>query len=130
MPRLKRSSSVLTKTELQTIGFQSIDPRLDFGDSISLKYLNELTEQLREELNEYNKMLNALDTAKEKIEVLEKNIRQTSERLISGVATKYGKDSREYEMIGMVKTSDRVRKATITRLKSSADAKAAATETV
>jgi cell division FtsZ-interacting protein ZapD len=129
MPRQKRTSSVLQKTEQQTIGFESIDPRLDFGDSISLKHLNELTGELREELNQYNKMLNTLDSAKEKIEALEKSIRQTSERLTSGVATKYGKDSREYEIIGRVRTSDRVHKAVVTRLKSNADAKASDTET-
>ncbi|WP_375507214.1 hypothetical protein [uncultured Nostoc sp.] len=129
MPRKKRTSSVLEKTEQQTIGFQSIDPVLDFGDSISLQHLTELTGELRNELNQYNKMLNTLDSAKEKIEILEKSIRETSERLVSGVATKYGKDSREYELAGAVRKSDRVRKAIITRLKSNTEAKAAATET-
>ncbi|MDZ7962298.1 MAG: hypothetical protein RMY34_31280 [Aulosira sp. DedQUE10] len=58
MPRKKRNSSVLEKIEQQTIGFQSIDPNLDFGDSISLRHLSDLTEQLRDELNQYNMMLN------------------------------------------------------------------------
>ncbi|MEA5625081.1 hypothetical protein [Nostoc sp. UHCC 0251] len=129
MPRKKRTSSVLEKTEQQTIGFQSIDPSLNFGDSISLQHLAELTGELRNELNQYNKMLNTLDSAKEKIETLEKSIRETSERLVSGVATKYGKDSREYELAGAVRKSDRVRKAIITRLKSNTDAKASAIKT-
>ncbi|BAY98549.1 hypothetical protein NIES37_25000 [Tolypothrix tenuis PCC 7101] len=129
MPRLKKTSSVLEKIEQQTIGFQSIDPNLDFGDAVSLQHLTDLSSELRDELKQYNKLLNTLDSAKEKIEALEKNMRETSERLVSGVASKYGKDSREYELAGAVKKSDRARKATITRLKSSADAKAAATET-
>ena len=129
MPRKKRTSSVLEKIEQQAIGFQSIDPSLNFGDSISLKHLTELTGELRSELNQYNKMLNTLDSAKEKIETLEKSIRETSERLVSGVATKYGKDSREYELAGAVRKSDRVRKAIITRLKSNTDAKASAIKT-
>jgi len=129
MPRAKKTSSVLEKTEQQTIGFQSIDPSLNFGDSVSLQYLTELTVELRNELKQYNQLLNTLDSAKEKIEALEKSIRETSERLVSGVASKYGKDSREYELAGAVKKSDRVRKAMITRLKSNAEAKAAATET-
>jgi hypothetical protein len=99
MPCPKKTSSVLKKTEQQTIGFQSIDPTLDFGDSISLKHLTELTGELRNELNQYNQMLNTLDSAKEKIEVLEKSIREVTERLTNGVASKYGKDSREYEMM-------------------------------
>ncbi|MDZ7958017.1 MAG: hypothetical protein RMY34_08950 [Aulosira sp. DedQUE10] len=129
MPRQKRNYSVLDKIEKQTIGFQSIDPSLDFGDSISLQHLAELTGELRDELNQYNKMLNTIDSASEKIKALEKTIRETSERLVSGVALKYGKDSREYELAGAVRKSDRARKATITRLKSSAEAKAASIET-
>ncbi|MDZ8053724.1 MAG: hypothetical protein RMX68_026990 [Aulosira sp. ZfuVER01] len=82
-------------------------------------------------------MLNTIDSAREKIEALEKTIRETSERLVSGVVLKYGKDSREYELTGGVRKSDgfanakgeRARKATITRLKSSAEAKAASIET-
>jgi hypothetical protein len=129
MPRQKRNSSVLEKIEKQTIGFQSIDPSLDFGGSISLQHLAELTGELRDELNQYNQMLNTIDSAREKIEALEKTICETSERLVSGVVLKYGKDSREYELTGGVRKSDRARKATITRLKSSAEAKAASIET-
>lgn len=129
MPRQKKSSPVLEKSEQKVIGFKSIDSNLDFGNSISLKYLTELNGQLRNKIDQYNMMLTAIDTTKEEIETLEKTIRETSERLVSGVALKYGKDSREYEMTGGVRKSDRIRKATITRLKSNADLKAASTQT-
>ncbi|WP_414513466.1 hypothetical protein [Nostoc sp. PCC 9305] len=136
MPRKKRSSNVLEKTEQRVIGFKSIDSSLDFGDSISVNHLTQLTGQLRNQIDQYNMMLIALDTAKAEIETLEKTIRETSERLVSGVVLKYGKDSREYEMTGGVRKSDacgglrlRIRKATITRLKSTADSKAASTQT-
>jgi len=129
MPRQKKSSTVLEKTEQRVIGFKSINSSLDFGDSISLNHLTQLTGQLRNQIDQYNMMLTALDSAKEQIETLEKTIRETSERLVSGVALKYGKDSREYEMTGGVRKSDRIRRATITRLKSTADSKAASTQT-
>ncbi|MCW5314330.1 hypothetical protein GTQ43_11085 [Nostoc sp. KVJ3] len=129
MPRKKRSSPLLEKTEQKVIGFKSINSSLDFGDSISLSYLTQLTGQLRNQIDQYNMMLTALDSAKAEIETLEKTIRETSERLVSGVALKYGKDSREYEMTGGVRKSDRIRKATITRLKSTADSKAASLQT-
>lgn len=125
MTRKKKTSTVLEKTEQKVIGFKSIDSNLDFGDSISLNHLTQLTGQLRNQLDQYNMMLTALDSAKAEMKTLEKTIRKTSERLVSGVVFKYGKDSREYEMIGGVRTSDRIRKATITRLKSTADSKAA-----
>jgi hypothetical protein len=128
MPRKKKTSSLLEKTEQRKIGFQTIDPNLDFGDSISLKHLSELTGKLRDEINKYNSLLNSIDSAKDNIETLEKTIRETSERLVNGVASKYGKDSREYELTGGVRKSERIRKATITRIKSNADSKAPATE--
>ncbi|OUL34463.1 hypothetical protein BV372_13755 [Nostoc sp. T09] len=129
MPRKKRTSSVLEKTEQRVIGFKLIDSSLDFGDSISLNHLTQLTGQLRDQIDQYNMMLTALDSAKAEIQILEKTIRETSERLVSGVVLKYGKDSREYEMTGGVRKSERIRKATITRLKSTADSKAASTQT-
>ncbi|WP_414573759.1 hypothetical protein [Nostoc sp. CCY 9925] len=122
MPRKQKTSPLLEKTEQKIIGFKSINSSLDFGDSISLNYLTELAEQLHNEIDQYNMMLTALDSAKAKIQTLEKTIREISERLVSGVALKYGKDSREYEMTGGVRKSDRIRKATITRLKSTAAA--------
>ncbi|MFS0518468.1 hypothetical protein ACEYW6_27635 [Nostoc sp. UIC 10607] len=129
MPRKKRSSPVLEKTEQKVIGFKSIDSSLDFGDSISLNNLTQLTGRLRNQIDQYNMMLTALDSAKAEIETLEKTIRETSERLVCGVALKYGKDSREYEMTGGVRKSERIRKATITRLKLTADSKAASKQT-
>ncbi|MBD2411721.1 hypothetical protein FACHB389_24195 [Nostoc calcicola FACHB-389] len=128
MPRKKRSSTLLEKTDRKLIGFKSINSNLDFGDSISVNHLTELTGELRNEIDEYNMMLTALDTAKGKIETLEKNIRETSERLVNGVASRYGKNSREYEMTGGVRKSDRIRKASITRIKSTAESKAASTQ--
>lgn len=128
MRRKKITSSFLEKTEQRAIGLQSIDPNLDFGDAISLKDLSELTKKLRNEINRYNKVLDSLDPIKENIEALEKTIRETSERLVSGVVLKYGKDSREYELTGGVRKSDRIRKASITRIKSTLDSKAPPTE--
>jgi hypothetical protein len=58
-----------------------------------------------------------IDSAKATLEALEKTVRETSERLVAGVAFKYGKDSREYEMAGGGRKSDRICKATLTRLK-------------
>jgi hypothetical protein len=130
MSRPKRNSSVLDKIEQRMLGFQSIDPNLDFGDSVSLNHLTQLTAQLDRQLDRYNLMLNDIDSAKVEIETLEKTIRETSERLVNGVAFKYGKDSREYELTGSVRKSDRARKAVITRLKSTAEVTGGETQLV
>lgn len=117
MPRLKKTSAVLEKTEQRLIGFRAINPDLKFNDEISLPRLSQLTGQLRNQVNHYNMLLTELDTAKSDMESLEQSVREVSERLVNGVASMYGKDSREYEMAGGVRTSDRVRKANLTRLK-------------
>lgn len=51
----------------------------------------------------------------------EKNLSQLCEKMLMVVAIKYDKDSREYEMAGGVRNSDRVRKIRATRLKSAAE---------
>ncbi|NEU73271.1 hypothetical protein PI95_012020 [Hassallia byssoidea VB512170] len=42
-----------------------------------------------------------------------------SDKLVRGVAFKYGRNSSEYEIAGGVRESDRIRKSRLTRLKSS-----------
>jgi hypothetical protein len=122
MPRQKKNSTVLEKTEQRILGFKSIDPNLMFNESVNLLHLTNLTQQLRSQLNHYNMLLTELDSAKADVEALERAIRETSERMVSGVVLQYGKDSREYEMAGGVRKSDRIRKATLTRLKATPDA--------
>lgn len=117
MPRLKKTSAVLEKTEQRLLGFRLINADLKFNDEISVAHLTQLTGQLRTQLNQYNMLLTELDTAKANMEALEETIRETSERLMSGVASIYGKDSREYAMAGGVRKSERARKANLTRLK-------------
>jgi DNA repair exonuclease SbcCD ATPase subunit len=125
MPRKKRNSTVLEKVEKRLLGFRALDPNLDFGDGVTVSRLSQLMEQLRNQLDRYNLSLTELDSAKQQLEDLEKDIRETSERLVNGVAFRYGKDSREYEIIGGVRKSERARKASVTRLKSKAEAKPA-----
>jgi hypothetical protein len=121
MPRQKKTSNVLEKAEQRLFGFRTIDPNLTFGDTLSINELSLLTTQLRNQLNQYNMLLTELDTARVDMATLEKTVNEISERLMNGVAFKYGKDSREYEISGGVRKSTRARKASITRLKSNSD---------
>jgi hypothetical protein len=117
MTRKKKSSTVLEKTEERMIGFRSIDSNLKFDDTVNLTHLTDLTTQLRNQVNQYNMLLVQLDSAKGDMEILEKSVRDINDRMVSGIAFRYGKDSREYEKAGGVRTSDRIRKATLTRMK-------------
>jgi hypothetical protein len=116
MARKKRISRVLEKTELRVAGLTAIASEVNF-DNLSVDYLNDLIQQLRTKLNAYNTALTLIDASKTEIEEIEKTLSAASERMLTGVAFKFGNDSREYEMAGGVRKSDRVRKATNSRLK-------------
>lgn len=121
MARKKRTSRVLEKAELRSAGLKAIDATLDFGDARNLNNLTQLIEQLRSKIDAYNTALSVIDSSQAEIEELEKSLGDLSEKMLIGVAFKYGKDSREYEMAGGVRKSDRIRRSRMSRLKAGAD---------
>jgi hypothetical protein len=121
MSRKKRTSRVLEKAELRTSGLKAIDPTMDFGENRNLQSMIQLIEQYRTKIDAYNTALAVIDSSKVEMEELEKKLSDLSERMLIGVAFKYGKDSIEYEMAGGVRKSERVRKSLATRLKGSTE---------
>jgi uncharacterized protein (DUF934 family) len=121
MPRRKRTSRTLEKVELRAAGLRAVDPDMDYGDVRTLSHLAKLMEQLRTKLDAYNTALAVIDSSQTEIEELEKTLSELSERMLIGVAFNYGKDSREYEMAGGVRKSDRIRRSTASRLKAGAE---------
>ncbi|NEU77315.1 hypothetical protein PI95_033755 [Hassallia byssoidea VB512170] len=122
MSRLKRTSRILEKAQLRSAGLKSIVPSIKFDEDYSLEKLIESIEQLRNKLDVYNTALSMVDSSKTEIEEMEKNLSQLSQKMLMVVAIKYGKDSREYEMAGGVRNSDRIRKIRSSRLKNVAQA--------
>ncbi len=107
MPRLKRGSRILEKAQLRSDGIQSIDHQLDAGGGFTaLGYIQAINE-LRSELSTYNTALSNIDSLHNKVSEVERQLAEYSERILLGVAAKYGRDSREYEMAGGVRRSDR-----------------------
>jgi hypothetical protein len=123
MPRQKRTSRVLEKAELRSAGLKAIDPNIDFGDACSLQNLSQQIEKLRSQLEAYNTALAALDYSRIELDQMEKNLASFSEKMLLGVACKYGKDSNKYMMAGGVRKSDRIRKSIATRRKTAAQVK-------
>lgn len=80
-----------------------------------------LIEQLRAKLDAYNMVLAIIDSSQSEIEELEKTLSTVSERILIGVALRYGTDSREYEMAGGMRKSERIRRSTVSRLKAGAE---------
>ncbi|MBE9036242.1 hypothetical protein [aff. Roholtiella sp. LEGE 12411] len=115
----KRTYRVIEKAELRLAKLNAIDPNMDFGDARNLKNLTQLIEELRTKIDAYNKALEAIQFSRAEIKELEKTLNDLSERMLLGIAFKYGTDSREYSMAGGVRKSDRIRKSRLTRLKAS-----------
>ena len=109
MPRQKRSSRTLLNAEQRAASLGSIGTNLSFGEGISLTEYNQLIDDLRNEIISYNQALSSIDKAANAIEAFERQLQDLSERLLTGVATVYGKHSSEYEMAGGVRKSDRKR---------------------
>jgi ABC-type hemin transport system substrate-binding protein len=121
MSRKKRISRILEKAQLRSAGLKSIVPSVKFDENYSLEKMIESIEQLRNTIDVYNTALSVVDSSKTEIEDMEKNLSQLSEKMLMVVAIKYGKDSREYEMAGGVRSSDRIRKIRSSRLKNVAE---------
>ncbi|GAX41796.1 hypothetical protein NIES4075_27930 [Tolypothrix sp. NIES-4075] len=117
MSRKKRTSRFLQKAELRVAGLKAIDPSLDFGDARNLQNMTQLIQQLRAKIDAYNTALAVIDSYKIEIDELEKKLSELSERMLIGIAFKYGKDSHEYEMAGGVRKSERIRRSRMNRLK-------------
>ncbi len=94
---------------------------MTFGDDRDLKNIAQLIEQLRNKINAYNTALSVIDSSKTEIHTLETTLNDLAEKMLIGVAFKYGKDSSEYEMAGGVKKSDRIRRSTASRLRAKAE---------
>jgi hypothetical protein len=121
MPRKKSTSRILEKAELRAAGLRAIDPKLDFGNSQSLSYLTDVMEQLRAKIESHNTALSIVDSSQIEIADLEKTLGNLLEKMLIGVAFKYGKDSREYEMAGGVRKSDRIRRSANSRIKAKSE---------
>jgi len=86
---------------------KSIDPDLDLGNNITLANYKIQVDLLADKVNAYNTALSTIDDLyNDCIAQIEIN-KDWNERILTGVATKYGKNSSQYEMAGGKKKSER-----------------------
>lgn len=105
----KRASPVLEKAAKRLAGLASIDPALDLGGGLTLQAYRQQVESLQAKLEAYNTALSQVDELGNQIKAEEKKLKDLNERMLAGVAAKYGKDSDEYEKAGGIRKSERKR---------------------
>jgi hypothetical protein len=109
MARPKKISPHLEKAQQRLTALTAIDPALDLGNGLTVAAYRAEVTAAQAKQDAYNALLSQVDQAYNDFQTVEKSIRDLSERMLSGVAAKYGKDSNEYEMAGGVRKSERKR---------------------
>jgi hypothetical protein len=109
MSRPKRSSVALDKAERRIAALKSIDASLDLGNGLTVQSFLEVIEDTRNQLESYNTALSAVDQTRNIFSAKEKMLADLSDRMLTAVASKYGKYSDEYQMAGGVRKQDRKR---------------------
>lgn len=104
--KLERVKAI-EKARTRLAAIKSIDAALDLGNGITaVNYQTEI-DALNADLEAYNTALSTVDDLYNTCIAKIDNVKDWNERILAGVATKYGKNSSQYEMAGGVKKSDR-----------------------
>lgn len=108
MGRMKRTSKVLDKANARAAGLRAIGP-FDFGNGLNTAAFDGAVSDTHTKLADYNQALSVVDDKYNALLAAEKTLQDFSERVLAGVAAKYGKNSTEYEQAGGVRKSERKR---------------------
>ena len=110
MAREKKMVSRLQATgEKRLAGIRSISPTLDLGDGKTAAAYEKQVNAVKVAIAEYNQTLSTVDAQHNRIVAAVKLLGDWNERMLAGVASKFGKDSDEYEKAGGVRKSERKR---------------------
>lgn len=97
----------LDKGNTRLAAVKSIDPALDLSNGLTVENYEVEIQKTKDAINQYNTTLSTIDdlynNALARIEIL----KDWNERILNGVASKYGKNSSQYEMAGGVRKSER-----------------------
>jgi hypothetical protein len=124
MARQKRTSTILEKAERRAAGLKALEVDLDFGNSRSLTSFVAAIEQMRKKQEQYNQLLASIDATYVEMLEFEKALADLSDHMLLGVASRFGRNSSEYEAAGGVRKSEQVRR----RYRSKAKAESEATK--
>lgn len=97
----------LEKATTRLAAIKSIDTALDLGNGITVPNYETQVTLLSSKLNAYNTALSTIDDLYNECISQMDVIKDWNERMLTGVATKYGKNSSQYEMAGGKKKSER-----------------------
>ncbi|QFS43364.1 hypothetical protein GXM_00837 [Nostoc sphaeroides CCNUC1] len=98
---------MLERAVRRAASINSIDPKLDLGNGLTLPAFSTLIETMRSKENAYNSALSSLDKLYREMLETEDELGDMTEHMLMAVGTRYGKSSIEYGMAGGVPKNQR-----------------------
>ncbi|MEH2358289.1 hypothetical protein [Nostoc sp.] len=95
-----RGSAAVDKAQRRLALLKSIDDNLDLGHGLTIEAYTSFIANTRATLETHNTLLSNLDESRKTITQMDKTLSELSERMLSGVATIYGRNSMEYSKAG------------------------------
>ena len=107
--RQKRTYTHFERARLRHTQIESIDPQLDFGNGLTVADYGSKIADFHTQLDTYNATIADLDVQLTDLNAKEKALRDHSDRMLSAVAGRFGKNSPEYERAGGVRKDKKKR---------------------
>ncbi|BBD61438.1 hypothetical protein NIES2109_42660 [Nostoc sp. HK-01] len=95
-----RRSAAVEKAQLRLALLKSISENLDLGHGLTIEVYNNLINNTRAILESHNTLVSNLEESRKTLTQMDKALSEMSERMLSGVATIYGRNSIEYSKAG------------------------------
>jgi hypothetical protein len=95
-----RGSAAVDKAQRRLALLKSIHENLDLGHGLTIEAYTSLIANTRATLEAHNTLLSNLEESRKTITQMDKALSQLSERMLTGVATMYGRNSMEYSKAG------------------------------
>jgi hypothetical protein len=102
----RKSSEIIAEAQERSGNLRAIDPNLDLGNNLTVAAYDAKIAETQAALDAYNGYLAQADAAGNDFKAVEKELRDLSSQMLSGVKVKYGRDSNEYEMAGGKRLSE------------------------
>ncbi|WP_298913670.1 hypothetical protein [uncultured Nostoc sp.] len=95
-----RGSAAVDKAQLRLALLKSVEENLDLGHGLTIEAYNHLINTTRATLEAHNTLVSNLEESRKTVTQMDKALSEMSERMLSGVATVYGRNSIEYSKAG------------------------------
>ena len=95
-----RGSAAVDKAQLRLALLKSVDENLDLGHGLTIEAYNHFINTTRATLEAHNTLVSNLEESRKTLTQMDKALSEMSERMLSGVATVYGRSSIEYSKAG------------------------------